>query len=130
SKAAGMEIPKGLKLKSPSDFKIIRKAQKNVEGKKIVTGKPLFGIDYQAEGMKIAMIVHPPAFGMTLKSFDASQALKMPGIKDVFSFKLFADDYAQAGFDVRTFNEQIAIVGDSTWQVMNARKKIKAEWTE
>lgn len=130
SKAAGLAIPKDVKLKSPSDFKIIRKAQSNVEGKKIVSGKPLFGLDYQVEGMKIAMILHPPAFGMTLKSFDAAQALKMPGIRAVFSFKLFDDDYAQAGFDVRTFNEQIAIVGDSTWEVMNARKKVKAEWTE
>ncbi|KPM49777.1 xanthine dehydrogenase family protein molybdopterin-binding subunit [Jiulongibacter sediminis] len=130
SKAASMTAPKDVQLKSPSEFKVIRTAQKNVEGKKVVTGKPLFGLDYQAEGMKIAMILHPPAFGMTLKSFDASQALRMPGIKDVFSFKLFDEDFAMAGFDVRTFNEQIAIVGDSTWQVMNARKKIRAEWTE
>lgn len=33
------------------------------------------------------MIEHPPAFGMKLKSFDAAQALKMPGIIDVFSLK-------------------------------------------
>jgi hypothetical protein len=39
--------------------------------------------------MLIAMIVHPPAFGMKLKSFDADVAKKMPGIKDVFSYKNF-----------------------------------------
>ena len=38
--------------------------------KSIVTGVPMFGMDYHKDGMLIAMIVHPPAFGMTLKSVD------------------------------------------------------------
>jgi isoquinoline 1-oxidoreductase beta subunit len=46
--------------------------------------------------MLIAMIEHPPAFGMRLKSFDAAEALKMPGIKDVFSQKLYEDGFEQA----------------------------------
>jgi isoquinoline 1-oxidoreductase beta subunit len=62
-----------VKLKDPKDFKIVRNSKKNVEGSKIVSGKPLFGLDYKYEGMLIAMIEHPPAFGMKLKSFDASQ---------------------------------------------------------
>ena len=43
SKAATIPVPKGPKLKEPKDFKIVRSSQKNVEGLKIVTGKPLFG---------------------------------------------------------------------------------------
>ncbi|MBB6003471.1 xanthine dehydrogenase family protein molybdopterin-binding subunit [Arcicella rosea] len=128
NKAATIPVPKEVKLKAPKDFSIVRNSQKNTEGQKIVTGKPLFGIDTHVEGMLIAMIQHPPAFGMKLKSFDASQALKMPGIKDIFSFKLYDDGFVQAGFDTRTFNEMIAIVGKSTWEVMNARKKIKVQW--
>jgi isoquinoline 1-oxidoreductase subunit beta len=130
SKAATFPIPKDVKIKEVKDFKIISRSKKNVEGTKVVTGKPLFGIDYHVEGMKIAMVQHPPAFGMKLKSFDATQALKMPGIKDIFSFKLYDEDFVQGSFDTRTFNEMIAIVGDSTWQVMNARKKIKVQWEE
>jgi isoquinoline 1-oxidoreductase subunit beta len=128
AKAATLPVPKSPKLKTPKDFSIVRKSAKNTEGSKIVTGKPLFGMDYQAEGMLIAMVQHPPAFGMKLKSFDASAAKKMPGIKEIFSFKLYDDGYEQAGFDTRTFNEMIAIVGKSTWEVMNARKKINAQW--
>ena len=78
---------------------------------KIVSGKPLFGLDYKQEGMLIAMIEHPPAFGMKLKSFDASEALKMPGIKDVFSQKLYEDGFEQGGFDTRTFNDLLVVVG-------------------
>lgn len=128
SKAATIPVPKEVKLKTPKDFSIVSHSKKNTEGVKVVTGKPLFGIDYKVDGMLIAMIQHPPAFGMKLKSFDASQALKMPGIKDIFSFKLYDDGFEQSGFDTRTSNEMIAIVGKSTWEVMNARKKIKAQW--
>jgi isoquinoline 1-oxidoreductase subunit beta len=128
SKAAGLTIPKGIKLKDVQNFNVVRSSKKNVEGLKIVTGKPLFGSDYTQEGMLIAMIEHPPAFGMKLKSFDAAETLKMPGIKDVFSQKLYEDGYEQAGFDTRTFNDLLVVVGNTTWEVMNARKKLKVTW--
>jgi len=128
SKAATIPVPKGVKLKEVKDFNVVRNSQKNVEGSKIVSGKPLFGLDYKHEGMLIAMIQHPPAFGMKLKSFDASQALKMPGIKDIFSLKLYEDGFEQGGFDVRTFNDLLVVVGETTWEVMNARKKLLVEW--
>lgn len=128
AEASKMPVPKEPKLKSEKDFTIISQPIKNVEGPKIVGGKPLFGMDYQVEGMLFAMILHPPAFGMTLKSMDATQALKMSGIKDIFSFQLYPDGYEQAGFDTRTFNEAIAVVGTSTWEVIQARKRVKAQW--
>lgn len=128
SKAATIAVPKDVKLKAPKDFTVVRQSKKNVEGQKVVTGKPLFGFDYQTEGMLIAMVQHPPAFGMKLKSFDAAQALKMPGIKAVFSFKVFEDGTERGAFETRTFNELVAVVGNSTWEVMNARKKLTVNW--
>ncbi len=128
AKAATLPLPKNAKQKDPKDFKIVRTSRKNVEGSKIVTGKPMFGMDYRQEGMLIAMIHHPPAFGMKIKSFDAKEALKMSGIKDVFTIKLFEEGTERAAFDTRTFNEALAIVGNSTWEVMQARKKLKVEW--
>jgi len=128
AKASGIPVPKGVKLKDVKDFNVVRSSRKNVEGAKLVSGKPLFGLDYQHEGMLIAMIQHPPAFGMTHKSFDASAALKMPGIKDVFTIKLYEEGFEQGGFDVRTFNDLIVVVGKTTWEVMNARKKLIVEW--
>ncbi|KAA0990158.1 xanthine dehydrogenase family protein molybdopterin-binding subunit [Dyadobacter aurulentus] len=127
-KAATLSVPKDLQLKSPKDFTIVRKSQRNVETQKIITGKPLFGLDYSVDGMLIAMIQHPPAFGMKLKSFDAAEVLKMPGIKDVFQLKLYEEGFEQGGFDTRTFNDLLVVVGNSTWQVMSARKKLIAEW--
>jgi isoquinoline 1-oxidoreductase beta subunit len=56
--------------------------------------------------------------------------MKMPGIKDVFTIKLYPDGYEQAGFDTRTFNDLLVVVGNTTWEVMNGRKKLKVEWEQ
>ncbi|GGM89977.1 hypothetical protein GCM10010967_23580 [Dyadobacter beijingensis] len=66
SAAAKTPVPKDVSLKNVKDFKIIGHSQKNVELGNIIKGAPLFGIDQSAPGMLIAMIVHPPAFGMKL----------------------------------------------------------------
>lgn len=128
SAAAKLEVPKEVEVKEPKDFKIIGTSKKNVDGKKIVTGQPLFGLDYRKEGMLIAMIAHPPAFGLKLKSVDDSIARTMPGIKDVFTFKTFNDDYARQWSDTSAFTELVAVVGNTTWEVMNARKALQLEW--
>ncbi|SDA93609.1 isoquinoline 1-oxidoreductase, beta subunit [Algoriphagus alkaliphilus] len=128
SLAATMEVPEEVQLKELKDFKIIGSSKKNVEASKIVTGKPLFSIDHKVEGMKYAAIVHPPAFGMKLKSFDKSSVSGMSGIQDVFSISLFKEDYGRNFFDTTTFPEIVAIVGNSTWEVMQAKKSLAVEW--
>jgi len=109
--ASKMDVPADIKLKNRKDFKLIGTSVKNVENKNIVTGKGIFGIDFYRDGMVFAMIVRPPAFGSKLTSFNADEAKKMPGIIDVVSFK-----------------NNVAVVGNSTWEVMKARKTIKAEY--
>ena len=128
SAAAKIPVPEEVHLKDIKDFKIIGTSRKNVDGHKIVTGQPLFGLDYKKEGMLVAMIVHPPAFGMKLKSFDATDAKSMPGIKDIFSIKTYNDDNKKQGFDTDAFSDLVVVVGTYTWEVMNAKLMLKVEW--
>jgi isoquinoline 1-oxidoreductase subunit beta len=128
SAAAKIPVPKEVKLKAIKDFKIVGTSHKNVEGLKIVTGKPLFGMDYHKEGMMIAMVAHPPAFGLKLKSFDATAAKAMAGIHDIFSIQVYKEDYTKEMFDTRTFNDLVVVVGKTTWEVMQAKKALKIDW--
>ena len=128
SLASTLAVPEDVKLKEISDFKIIGSSKRNVDLEKIITGKPLFGIDFKVEGMKYASIIHPPAFGMKLKSFAAATALSMPGIQDVFSINIFNDSYVRNFFDTATYPELVAIVGNSTWEVLQAKKSVSVEW--
>lgn len=103
--------PIEVKLKDRKDFKLIGTFVKGVDNQAIITGKPLFGLDFYREGMVIAMLQRPPAFGLKLKSFDGAAAKAMPGIVDVLSFK-----------------NNVAIVGRTTWEVKKAREVVKIEW--
>ncbi|MEP6846574.1 MAG: molybdopterin cofactor-binding domain-containing protein, partial [Panacibacter sp.] len=109
--AAQLQVPKEIKLKDRKDFKIIGTAVRNVENKNILTGKPLFGLDFYRKGMLFAMIQRPPAFGTKIKSVDGAAAKAMPGIVDVVTFK-----------------NNVAVVGRSTWEIIKARKAVKIEY--
>jgi isoquinoline 1-oxidoreductase subunit beta len=109
--ASKIKAPENVTLKKISEFSLIGSTIKGVDNPELLVGKPLFGIDLKKEGMVHAQIQRPPAFGMKLKSFDATEAKKMSGIVDVVSF-----------------GNKVAIVGKSTWEIMQARKVLKVEW--
>src|SRR5690606_5390326 len=126
SKAVGIEVPKEVTLKDVKDFELIGTSVKNVDGSKIVTGQPLFGLDFHREGMSYAMIQHPPAFGMEIVDFNEDEIKSMPGIKDAFIVDTSLNEPGR--FDEQGFLRLVAIVGDSTWSVMKAKKALKANW--
>ncbi|MEC3965893.1 xanthine dehydrogenase family protein molybdopterin-binding subunit [Flagellimonas halotolerans] len=130
SAATGIEVPEEVQLKDNGNFSIIGTDKKNVDGKKIVTGKPLFGLDVYKDGMLTAMIVHPPAFGMKFKSMNAESVKSMPGIKDVFHFEAYPEDVEKQWSDGGAIPELVAIVGNSTWECMQAKKALNVEWEE
>ena len=109
--ASKLTVPANVPLKNRKDFKIIGSSVRNVENKKIITGKGIFGLDFYREGMVHAMIQRPPAFGTKIKSVDAAEAKAMPGILDVVTFK-----------------NNVAVVGKSTWEVMKAKATLKIEY--
>ncbi|MDX1941422.1 MAG: xanthine dehydrogenase family protein molybdopterin-binding subunit [Saprospiraceae bacterium] len=112
-KAAQLPVPEKVTFKSPTDYKIIGSRAKNVDLKNIITGQQKYGIDTKREGMLYATILRPPAFGKKLSSFDDTEAKAMPGIKNIVSF-----------------DNKIAVVGTSTWAVWQAKKKLKATYTD
>lgn len=112
TEAAQLPVPTDVKLKEIKDFKLIGQSIKNVDNPGIITGKPLFGLDFYREGMLFAMMQRP-AFGYTLKSVNDAAIKAMPGIVDVL-----------------TFDNNVAVVGKSTWQVRKAKDALKIEWTK
>jgi isoquinoline 1-oxidoreductase beta subunit len=109
--ASKLTVPAEVKLKDRKDFKLIGKSVRNVANKDIATGKGMFGLDFVREGMLYAVIQRPEAFGTKIKSVNAAEAKAMPGIVDVV-----------------TFQNNVAVVGKSTWEVMKARKLLKIEY--
>ena len=109
--AALLEVPEDIKLKEIKDFTIIGQEKVNVDIDKIISGKPLFGLDYKAEGMQYASVLRPPVFGEKLASFDASKTKTVNGVTDVIKF-----------------GDKIAVLATSTWAAMKGKKALSATW--
>ena len=80
--------------------------------------------------MKIAVLIHPPGFGLTLKRFDADQAKQMPGVVDVFRIDAYDGETQKSSFDIAAFRDIVVVVASTTWQAMEAKKAVKCEWIE
>jgi isoquinoline 1-oxidoreductase beta subunit len=115
--------PKTLKMKDPKDYRIIGKNTANPDISKIVTGKPLFGIDVTTPDMLYANFEKCPVFGGKVASANLDEIKALPGIRHAFIVEPGADPSALAG--------GVAIVADKWYQARYARDhKLKVTWDE
>lgn len=136
--AALLDIPEDVVLKETKDYKIIGKDAINVDIDKIITGKPLFGLDYKVDGMLYATVLRPPAFGQVLESYDASEAKALPGVIDVITIGDKARNYLnQENFDPSAHwsvrlseTDKVVVIGKTTWDAIKGKKAIKAVWKD
>ena len=130
--AAAMKVPENVTLKKPAEFTIIGKNATNVDLKKIVTGKPLFGLDYKASGMVYANVLRPPAFGQILASFDATEAKKIAGVIDVITIGEKVRKFLDSGKSNWTFkmseSDKVVVIAKNTWAAIKGKNAIKAVW--
>jgi isoquinoline 1-oxidoreductase beta subunit len=117
--ASKLELSKEPKLKDPKDFKILGKVASRPDVKLKTNGAALFGIDMTVPGMLYATVERCPVIGGTLKRFDASEALKMPGVVSVVDVTRVYGRYPSVG---------VAVVANSYCQATEARKKLRIEW--
>jgi isoquinoline 1-oxidoreductase subunit beta len=109
-------IPETVALKEAKDFKIIGKPTGLKVSREKSTGQQTYGVDIKLSGMLTAVIARAPTFGAKFKSFDASAAEKVKGVRAVLPVDL---DRGAKG---------IAIVADGYWPAKMGRDALKVEW--
>ncbi|MBZ5580500.1 MAG: molybdopterin-dependent oxidoreductase [Acidobacteriia bacterium] len=131
SKFASVKLPdlNSLKLKDPSEYKIIGTTQPGRDVHDIVTAKPIFAIDIVRPGMLYACFEKCGVFGGKVKSANLDDIKKMPGVRDAFI--VTRPDITDAVLPGDPGLENgIAIVADTWWQAQTARKKLQVTWDE
>jgi len=125
--------PETLSFKDPRSYTIIGTSVGGVDNLVIATGQSDFGIDVDVPGMKFATYTRCPRVGGRAVSFNDADIRRLPGISDAFILE--PDD--RSGKASMAFLEGlaalrggIAIVGDDTWSVMNAKNQLKVQWDE
>lgn len=116
-------------LKDPKDFRFIGKPLPRVDTPSKVDGSAGFGIDVRVPNMLYAVIARCPRFGGRLQNFDALAAKKIPGVRAVFPVPPlgFLDICGYGGRNLNTAGG-VAVVADSTWAAIQARKALKLSW--
>lgn len=130
--AALLEVPEDVKLKNIKDFTIIGQEIVNVDIDKIISGEPLFGLDYKSEGMVYVSVLRPPSFGQKLESFDATEAKKVTGVIDVITIGDKARSYIRSGKSNWTFKlsdtDKVVVIATNTWAAFKGKKALSAVW--
>jgi len=111
--ASQLQPPANVKLKDPSQFKVIGHATKRLDTPGKTDGSATFGIDVRLPGMLYAVVARCPVFGGKVTSFDASKAKATPGVKDVVQI-----------------SSGVAVVAENTWAAMEGRRKLTVQFDE
>jgi isoquinoline 1-oxidoreductase subunit beta len=113
--AARQPVPENVRLKNPSDFRLIGKKVRRLDSTVKGDGSQKFGLDLDLPGMKIAVVAHPPVFGGRVKSLDDKDARSVSGVKDIFEIPLVK-------------GSGVAVVADRFWTAKQARDRLKVDW--
>ena len=122
--AAKLPLPKPaeVKRKDPAAYRYIGKDLPTIDRDDIVVGKGTFGYDASMPGMVYATVERPPVMGATLKSFDDTEAKKVPGVSRTVKLDGLTQPYLFQALG------GVAVIADNTWSALEGRKKLKTDW--
>jgi isoquinoline 1-oxidoreductase beta subunit len=113
AEAAKLPVPASPALKDPKNYKYIGKPIKRLDTPAKINGKANFGIDVRLPGIQHAVVARCPVFGGKVKSFDATKAKAVRGVKQVLQI-----------------SSGVAVVADNTWSAMQGRDALQIQWDE
>lgn len=109
--AAAVPVPETVELKSPKDFRYIGRFEQRLDSAAKVDGTAIFGIDVTVPDALCAVVLRCPQFGGSLESFDAGEALGLPGVVDIFRIE-----------------RGVAVVARNYWHARRASGKVRVTW--
>jgi isoquinoline 1-oxidoreductase subunit beta len=109
--AAKLDPPDHVPLKPRSAWKLIGKKLPRLDVPSKTDGSAVFGIDVRRPNMLFAAVANCPVFGGKLKQFDATAALKLPGVETI--------EAVPGG---------LAVVADTTWHAKQGLRAVTIDW--
>jgi isoquinoline 1-oxidoreductase beta subunit len=111
--AAALPVPEEVRLKDPSEWKVLGRPRRRLDTPEKTDGSARFGIDVGRPGLLTAVIARPPVFGAKRKGFDPAKAESVPGVRAVVA--------VDAG---------VAVVADGFWAAQQGREALEVSWDE
>jgi isoquinoline 1-oxidoreductase subunit beta len=117
--ASKLPVPQNPKLKDPKDFKILGKNYPRPDVPLKSSGRAVYGIDVDVQGMVFASVEHNPVFGGKLVSVDDDEALKIKGVLKIVRIQRMLG---------KNKYDAVAVVADNYWAARQGRLALKIKW--
>jgi isoquinoline 1-oxidoreductase beta subunit len=111
--AASLPVPDTVSLKDPKEFTLIGGRAPRVDVPAKCDGTAQFTLDVALPGMLVALLLRPPRFGATVRSFDAAKAAAVPGVVKVVQVP-----------------NGVAVVARGFWAAKQGRAALQVEWDD
>jgi isoquinoline 1-oxidoreductase subunit beta len=105
------DVAKKVTLKPAKAFTQIGKSTRRLDTPSKSNGSAVFGLDVHLPGMLTAVVARPPVFGGTVKTFDPTEALAVPGVKAV-----------------KQVPSGVAVIAEGFWAAKLGRDKLHVLW--
>ncbi len=111
TKAGKLPVPDNPSLKT-AGYKIVGKPLPRLDTPSKVNGTAIYGLDFRVPGMKVAVLARCPIIGGKVGTVDDAAAKSSPGVS----------------FVGKIGDSAVAVVADSTWNAIKARRALKITW--
>lgn len=111
--ASEITPPTNIQLKDSDNFKIIGKSMPSLTAADQIKGITEFGIDINIPDMLVATIAHSPVFHGKVDSYDATESMKITGVKDIINL-----------------GDAIAVVATGYWPAKKGLDKLVIKWND
>ncbi|MBI2225036.1 MAG: molybdopterin-dependent oxidoreductase [Betaproteobacteria bacterium] len=109
--AVTQPAPRRVLLKSPQEFRLIGRSLPRIEVPDLVLGRAVYAIDVTRPGLLHAVLARSPSFGGRVASYDASEALRVPGVRNVIEI-----------------GGAVAVIADDVPAALKGRDALKIDW--
>ncbi len=109
--AAQSPVPTEVKLKEPSEWRLLGTPQRRLDVTDKVLGQTVYGIDVRLADMLYAAVIQAPVFGAKLKSVDDTRTRGMSGLRKV----VMLDD-------------AVAVIAEDWWRAKKAVEALELSW--
>jgi len=114
ARAAELPPPTEVTLKDPSAFVLVGRADlPRLDVPEKTRGRATFALDVALPGLRTALVARPPRFGGRVRSFDASEAKRIPGVVDVVAVP-----------------QGVAVLAEGFWAAKRGRDALRVDWDE
>lgn len=115
------------RLRDLRDVPLLGTRMRQLDVPDIVTGRIRFGLDARVPGMRFAVVLRSPTLGARVRAVDDAAARAVPGVSAVVPID--ADALPDLGENSPKPPNGVAVVADSTWAALQARERLRVEWT-